>query len=57
MTTEQKIKELEKELKEIKESNRSMWDSYGSELCAGAMINEEEKLEKEIERLKAKQNE
>lgn len=57
MTTEQKIKKLEKELKEIKESNRSMWDSYGSELCAGAMINEEEKLEKEIERLKAKQNE
>lgn len=57
MTTEQKIKELEKELKQIKESNRSIWDSYGSELCAGAMINEEEKLEKRIERLKAKQNE
>lgn len=57
MTIEQKIKKLEKELKEIKESNHSMWDSYGSELCAGAMINEEEKLEKEIERLKAKQNE
>ena len=57
MTPEQEIKKLEKELQDLKASNRSMWDSYGSELCAGAMINEEEKLEKEIERLKAKQNE
>ena len=57
MTTEQEIKKLEKELQDLKASNRSMWDSYGSELCAGAMINEEEQLEKEIERLKIKLNE
>ena len=52
VTIEQKIKKLEKELEELKASNRSMWDTYGSELCAGAMINEEEKLEREIEKLK-----
>jgi hypothetical protein len=46
------IEELEKELKEMKESHRSMWDTYGSELCAGDMIRQEEKLEKKIMKLK-----
>jgi len=54
MTIEQRIKILEKELSQLKESNRSMWDTYGSELCAGAMINEEKKLEREIKKLKRK---
>ena len=47
-----KLEKLEKELKELKKSNRSLWATYGSELCAGDMIAQEEKLEKEIEKLK-----
>ena len=49
------LEELEKELAELKESHSSMWDTYGSELCAGDMIRQEEKLEKEIEKLKTRQ--
>ena len=45
---EKSIEELEKELEDLKESNRALWDTYGSELCAGGMIAEEEALEKEI---------
>ena len=45
---EKTIKELEKELEELKESNKSAWDTYGSELCAGDMIGREKALEKEI---------
>ena len=52
MKNKKTIEELEKELKELKESHRSMWDTYGSELCAGDMIQQEEKLEKEILKLK-----
>lgn len=48
-----KIDSLYKKLEKTRASNRSMWDSYGSELCAGEMIKEEEKIEKEIERLQA----
>lgn len=51
MNKKQKLEVLKKKLLDLKESNRLMWDSYGSELCAGAMINEEEKLEREIEKL------
>jgi hypothetical protein len=43
---------LEKALEDLKVSNRSAWDIYGSELCAGTMIEEEEKLEKKIATLK-----
>jgi ribosomal protein L29 len=46
------IKELEKELEELKESHRSMCDIYGSELCTGDMIRQEEKLKKKILKLK-----
>ena len=46
------IEELEKELEDLKASHRSMWDTYGSELCAGDMIRQEEELEKKILKLK-----
>ena len=46
------IEELEKELEKVKESNRSLWDRYGSELCAGDMLGQEAAIQKEIDRLK-----
>jgi len=46
------INKLADKLAEIKRSNRSCWDSYGSELCAGEMIREEENIEKKIEKLR-----
>ena len=46
------IEELEQELLEMKESHKSAWDTYGSELCAGDMIAQEKKLELEIKREK-----
>lgn len=46
------IEELEKELEDLKTFHRSQWDIYGSELCAGDMIAQEEKLEKEISQRK-----
>ena len=49
---EKSIEELEKELEELKESNKSSWDMYGSELCAGDMIGRETALQKKIEKLK-----
>jgi len=48
----QKINELISELKREKASNRSAWDTYGSELCAGEMINNERAIEDEIESLR-----
>ena len=47
------IEQLEKELEDLKTSHRSQWDTYGSELCAGDMIRQEEELEKKIANLKA----
>ncbi len=46
------IEKLEKELEELKESNRSAWETYGSELCAGGMIQEEKNLQEKIDLLK-----
>jgi len=43
-----KLEEKKEELRKLKESNKSAWETYGSELCAGDMIAKEEKLEKEI---------
>ena len=43
---------LEQSLKKLRESNRSAWDTYGSELCAGGMIAEERALEEKIKKLK-----
>ena len=48
MKSEKTIEELEQELVELKEQHKSMWDTYGSELCAGDMIRKEEELENEI---------
>lgn len=47
-----KLEVLEKALSDMKASHRSQWDSYGSELCAGDMIRQEEDLEKKIAKLK-----
>jgi hypothetical protein len=46
------IEELEKELEELKASNKASWDTYGSELCAGDMLGKEAAIQKEIQRLK-----
>jgi hypothetical protein len=46
------VKELEKELADLRDYNRSAWDVYGSELCAGDMIAQEERLEKQIAKQK-----
>ena len=43
---------LEQSLKKLREYNRSAWDTYGSELCAGEMIAEERALEEKIKKLK-----
>ena len=50
------IEELESELEELKGSNRSLWDMYGSELCAGDMIGQEQALEEKIKKLKEEEN-
>jgi len=60
MDKKEKIKKLEKELEQMRMRNKDVWDIYDSEFCAGAfavaMINEEEKLEREIEKLKEDDN-
>jgi hypothetical protein len=50
------IEELESELESLKESHRSLWDMYGSELCAGDMIGQETFLEEKIKKLKEEEN-
>jgi len=45
------IEKLEKELKKLKEYNRDIWETYGSELCAGNMIENERVIEREIQKL------
>ena len=52
MKNKKTIEQLEKELEDLKTSHRSQWDTYGSELCAGDMIRQEEELEKQIRKLK-----
>lgn len=50
-------KELEdkyEELENLRESNISAWKTYGSELSAGGMSADEEKLEKKIKELEKK---
>ena len=54
---EKSIEELEKELDELQKYHKSAWEDYGSELCAGDMIAQEERLEKEIKKLKAEKEE
>ena len=52
---EKTIEELEKELKDLKASNRAAWDMYGSELCAGDMSAKEDALQDEIDELVMKE--
>jgi hypothetical protein len=49
---EKRLEILEKALEDMRASHRSQWDTYGSELCAGDMIRQEEELEKKIRKLK-----
>lgn len=42
----------EKELAEVRQSNKAAWEMYGSELCVGDMIAKEQKLENLITELK-----
>lgn len=49
---EKSIEELEQELREMEESHKAAWDTYGSELCAGDMIGKEQALRDKITELK-----
>lgn len=53
-SVEKKILELEQQLSELKEMHAAQWYSYGSELCAGDMIEKEEKIKKAITEIKNK---
>ena len=48
------LEEKKQELEDLKELHRSMWDTYGSELCAGDMSRKERELEEEIKALEEK---
>jgi len=52
MTKESKIKKLESDLEILKRYNSVIFETYGSELCAGDMIKKEEELENKIKKLK-----
>jgi hypothetical protein len=43
-----KLEEKKEELRKLEEYHKSVWEDYGSELCAGGMLAEEKKLEEEI---------
>lgn len=42
------LEELKSKLRSLRQSNRDAWNTYGSELCVGAMLRQEEDLEKQI---------
>ena len=46
------INELVDLLNKKRGENKSLWESYGSELCAGEMIGEENHIEEQIEGLR-----
>jgi len=48
----ERLEILEQSLVNLKAKNKTMWDTYGSELCAGQMIREEEILQEKINKLK-----
>jgi hypothetical protein len=52
-TVRKTVEQLEQELKELKESNKAAWDTYGSELCVESMLAGERILEEEISKRKA----
>lgn len=41
---QQKIVKLEKQLEEVKATNKTIWDTFGSELCTGDMLKREEEF-------------
>lgn len=45
------LEKLRKELDDLKDYNLSSWNQYGSELCSGEMIKNENKLRKKIKKL------
>lgn len=49
---EKTIEELEKELEDLRESNKGAWEMWGSELCSGDMERQEEALIDKISELK-----
>lgn len=53
----QSLKMLRHALNETKENNHQAWQTYGSELCAGSMIEEENKIQKQIDLLLIYDNE
>ena len=42
------IKKLKALLQKTREDNSSSWNTYGSELCSGSMLKEEETMERII---------
>ncbi len=48
-----KIEELEKKLLDMRSYHMSIWNEYGSELCAGDMIKQEKEIEDEIKELQS----
>ena len=45
--------DLRKKLEEVKQDNKSAWNSYGSELCAGSMFDEEDEIKYQIDKLES----
>jgi len=52
MNMEKTVEQLEKELKDLQEYHNSIWQTYGSELCAGEMLHKEKYLQDQINKLK-----
>jgi hypothetical protein len=50
------LEKLEEKLRILQEEHKSAWEKYGSELSAGSLIAEEEKLQKQIDLLKEKED-
>ena len=49
------LEELKQELKELEESNKAAWDTWGSELCAGDMERKERILRDKIKEIELNQ--
>lgn len=49
-----KLSKLKNELSTMQKYHSSLWDTYGSELCAGDMSNKEKQLEKKISNIESK---
>lgn len=47
----QQIEDLKKQLSDLRRDNLNAWETYGSEICAGELIRQEEELENKIKQL------